>query len=42
MDAGFDSIEKIITMSIEDFKTVEGFKKKCLLRFITQYVNLLR
>jgi len=28
MDAGFDSIEKIITMSIEDFKTVEGFKEK--------------
>ena len=28
MDAGFDSIEKIITMSIEDFKTVEGFKDK--------------
>ena len=28
MDAGFDTIEKIIRMSIEDFKTVEGFKEK--------------
>ena len=42
MDAGFDSIEKIITMSIEDFKTVEGFKDKMLLRFTTRYENLLR
>ncbi len=28
IDAGFNSIPKIITMSIDDFMTVEGFKEK--------------
>ena len=28
MNAGFDSIEKILAMSVDDFLTVEGFKQK--------------
>lgn len=28
IDAGFDTIPKIVAMSIDDFMTVEGFKEK--------------
>jgi NAD-dependent DNA ligase len=28
IDAGFDSVSKILKMSVEDFKKVEGFKEK--------------
>ena len=42
MDSGFDSIPKIINMSIEDFLSVEGFKQKMATKIHTSIHERLK
>ena len=41
MDAGYDSIPKILTMTVDDFMKVDGFKEKKATKIYTSIQDML-